>query len=332
MNLEALDMAVNPFLGKIPGRSPELVTEMDFEQDELIEQILKQYRCIKFLDDWTTTIASISILELDVLTPKQIDVVLQRMIRYEERPVSGITGLFVSKLVQDSYDRGYNDFVLTTGNLGIDRIGWNLKGSLERKLEIKIKGHVGYGCGYNAECSSVLVEGNAGDICGSNSVSSTIHVRGNTGYSCGSRSESSLFIVEGSVGRECGNESQYSIFLITGDTDWWCGKSSESSLFFVKGSTGSCCGSYAKKSFFDIQGSVEDDCGSRSNQSLFTIKNEVGHNCGRESYSSVFVADGMVSNGWGEDSENSTFITSNKATYKKMKEMISEGRLIYKPK
>ena len=58
---------------------------------------------------------------------------------YKER-----TGIFINKLIQESYDAGHNGFELNTMALPlIDKIGIYIQGKEKRPIEITIHGNAG---------------------------------------------------------------------------------------------------------------------------------------------------------------------------------------------
>src|SRR3989344_7879657 len=56
----------------------------------------------------------------DILAPSEINAFLQTTIGFEQHPEYDLrTGMFISQLIQKSYDAGNNDFVLNTQKLKV---------------------------------------------------------------------------------------------------------------------------------------------------------------------------------------------------------------------
>ena len=146
-----------------------------------------------------------------VLTPTECNTFLQSTNNYENHArYQGRTGLFVSKLIQCSYDAGYNDFKLDMNTLkSVDYLAYEISGTKKRMLKVVIKGEVEYNCGYGAKHSTLTIE-KAGD-------------------GCGHGAQYSTFIIE-EVGDACGYGVQYSTFTI-GKAEGWCGIGAEHSIF-----------------------------------------------------------------------------------------------------
>lgn len=213
---------IDPFGGKSKGSPPEMMGEINLETNELVERVCDAYNVYR---DYRSVTGEdhpfISQLEIEVLNPVQIDLVLQKIADGEE--FKSTLGLFLTRLIQDSYDGGYNDFVLSTGDLGMDHFGLNLRGKPRRMLNI-------------------MVNGNVDQYCGSNSYQCLFIVEGITGKSCGFSSYCSLFILRKDVGDDCGYQSERSSFFIGGDVGHWCGFNSKSSKFIIEGGVGCSCG------------------------------------------------------------------------------------------
>ena len=130
-----------------------------------------------------------------VLTPEEIDLFLQTTVRYENHEkYCSSTGYFISRLIQDSYDAGHNDFTLNTKGLrGLDKLCTELKGKKKNPLKVTINGNAGNCCGEDSKRSLFYIEGNAGDDCGRVSKKSVFCVSGDVGSKCGSWSKKSTF-------------------------------------------------------------------------------------------------------------------------------------------
>lgn len=237
MNLA--NMTINPFDGK-PGKLPEVANEIEVEQDSLVYRTLKEYPLAKSCCEMKAgskpiheLYETVSELELEVLSPGQIDLVLQGLLRSEGRPFDTVASLFVNRLIQNSYDAGHNDFVLTLDDAEVPLLGDMLKGSSRRELQLKIIGHAGIWCGSHSEYGSFTIEGDVENWCGSDAKNSRFLVKGSAGYGCGLTSEHSEFIIEKDVSWGCGNNSQSSVFSIGRNIGIDCGKGSQNSTYIA---------------------------------------------------------------------------------------------------
>ncbi len=111
----------------------------------------------------------------DVLTPEQINALLQATVKYENiKEYQGKIGLLITKLIQNSYEAGHNNFKLdTTALQDMNRIGYQLRGTKENNIEVAIKGDVGYQLGVQAEHATFSVTGNIKSHCGIDANDST---------------------------------------------------------------------------------------------------------------------------------------------------------------
>ena len=168
----------------------------------------------------------------EILSPEMIDVFLQSTIRYENHRIYWEnTGDFISKLIQNSYNAGHNEFALNTQTLEIGYLGTRLEGTKERPIRITITRDVGLGCGLYSKNSIFNIQGNAGEYCGWASENSTYNVQGNTERSCGLYSENSTFNIQGNTDDNCGESSKNSTFNIEGNAGFGCGLDAKNSTF-----------------------------------------------------------------------------------------------------
>ncbi len=143
----------------------------------------------------------------DVLTPREIDNFLQLASIEKHARIRKYTGYFIDRLIQNSYDAGYNDFILHTPKLL--EICSGLKG-VENQLKVKVYGDI-YSCGSSCNCvqisffgestslgeratDSVFEAGDVGNI-GTNAINCKFQA-GKLKYSCGFSAIRSEFFVE----------------------------------------------------------------------------------------------------------------------------------------
>lgn len=228
---------IDPLIRKTQGKPPELLGGIEMVKDPVVDHVLDTYQTAKeYYDQFKGKYQSkadsyISELDLGVLNGGQIDIVLQKLIHSEELLPNRFVGFFLTRLIQDSYYGGHNDFVLTTRDSLIDSLGYNLKGTLERKLELHVRGNIGSNFGPYAQHTVLVAEGNVGAFCGSSSSFNSFLIKGNARNHCGFYSHYNLFTIEGGVGGCCGRLSHHNTFSFYGDVGDSCGHNSHHNTF-----------------------------------------------------------------------------------------------------
>ena len=156
--------------------SPSIIDGIDsrvdvpVEKDEAVERTLEQYKKIlpaaKSIDHCDNLFSYYLSSDIQPLAPVQIDVALQRLIQtpdnYEIRTYDRILGLYVSALIQKSYDVGHNGFVLHTQDTPLHYLCGFVEGQEGRLLDIIVYGDTGKDTGSNSKWCSMKHEGNAG--------------------------------------------------------------------------------------------------------------------------------------------------------------------------
>jgi len=298
---------LNPFDNQKSQNEPEKEAKVEFENDELVEKTLKQYRTLKNELSWIKKEKQIKKQKLETLKPAQINNLLLQIIREtpKQKTEDEQTGLFLSKLIQKSYQAGNNDFILNTQDLQIHCLGKKLVGKKERPIQITIQGNTGDSCGYESKNSIFNIKGNTGLTCGGESKNSTYNIEGKTKGWFGCKSKNSYFNLQGDTGENCGAESKNSTYNIMGNATTDLGKDSKHCRFDVKGNTASWCGESSIKNTFNIGGNTGFRCGMYSEKSTFNIEGNVEDHCGYLS-------------------KDCTFTTPNKQTYERMKEDVTQ--------
>ena len=242
----AVGMAVNPFSKSDDLREPDVVKKVEVERDELVDRALKVYEGIEDKHDFYQNNQQISKLESIVLNRGQINLFLQKIIKQypRDRISNKVTGVYLSKLIGDSYSAGHNDFVLNTCNTRIEDLCYNILGTKEKPIQIRIDGDVGTYCGRDAQ------------HCFFNN-------KGGIGWACGSNARHCTFNNEDGVGDMCGVDAQYCIFNNNGLIGKMCGFNAKQCKFNNEGDVGDMCGSEAKQCMFNIGGDVGLWCGGR---------------------------------------------------------------------
>src|SRR3989344_1337836 len=152
----------------------------------------------------------------DILAPSDINTFLQTTITCQQHQnYNWRTGMFISQLIQKSYDAGNNGFELNTQKVKrLNNLGYQIQGTKRRKIKLKIEGDAGDYCGIDSKNSIITIGENAGNWCGYYSTDSTITIGGNTGNDCGWNSTDSTITIGGNAGNYCGWDSNNSTFKI----------------------------------------------------------------------------------------------------------------------
>ena len=132
----------------------------------------------------------------EIVLPCDINLFLQTTQDYEHYPnYQKYTGIFISQLIQNSYDAGNSDFELDMNLLKpINYLASRLSGTEERMVRVVIKGEIGSWCGIRTRYSIFTIE-KASDY-------------------CGYEAQHSIFTIE-KAGKSCGKDTIYSIFKST---------------------------------------------------------------------------------------------------------------------
>ncbi len=146
------------------------------------------------------------------LTPAEIAGFLQAVESNDNEP-SFMKGLFVGRLVQNSYNDGHNNFTFNTSYQTYNLCF--LRGTKDNPVSITIAGDIGGWCGQKVEHTIWTVKGNVGDCFGEGAKKSTFVVFGDTyRHSCCNTFETE-FTFHGEVGYGCGWHSKDSVFRTT---------------------------------------------------------------------------------------------------------------------
>ena len=154
-----------------------------------------------------------------VLTPEEINSFLQQTIPYEQHYYyKERTGDMVSKLIQNSYDAGHNNFKLNTKALKeVDAIALGLIGQKENPINILVQGNLGNICGNNISDTIMKVEGSVGVYFGQDAEDSILEVHGNADENLGYSSKNTSFLVTGYVVEKFGIGTINSTFDFHGE-------------------------------------------------------------------------------------------------------------------
>ena len=224
---------IDGILARFGEQQPEEVRKIDAPLENRFSALLKKYeQCLEteFKDVQGKNFVQGQNDISDILSSEEINAFLQTTIQFEEhKQYAKNTGLFISKLIQNSYNAGNTEFTLNTnvisnpliylcayleaieknklvisitGDVG-DLLGW-----ASYNCTYTVTGNVGYWLGYNSNNCIYTVTGNVGDELGQYSNNCTYSVTGNVGDGLGSNSTNCTYSVTGNVGRKLGWDSK----------------------------------------------------------------------------------------------------------------------------
>ncbi len=297
----------NPYTG-LP--LPDTVREQT-KNESVLTELFKEYElCLeKKIQDYKSNMKIIDRCTF-ILNPAEINDFLQKTIMYgQHENYRENTGIFITGLIQTSYNNSYNDFHLNTKNIkDIEKIAYGIKADKD-PLNIRVTGDVERGFGAFAENCRLYLEG-AADL------------------SCGHGAKHSIFNIKGDVSDYCGEEATITVFNIYGNVGSHCGTWANESVFNIYKDTGSICGHEARKSIFNVKGDARDSCGSRSKESIFLIYGSAGEGFGIYAEKSKFCILGKTKRNCGNNSKECTFITPDKMMYNGFKALIPEDNIM----
>lgn len=197
-----------------------------------------------------------------VLSPNQIDLFLQSTMIFEDHQnYVDLTGLFVTKLVQNSYSNGYNDFILNTMNLpALNRLGSYLCAGLERdEPRCIVRGDIGGHCFEAASGIALQLKGDAGTYFGKDLKSSSVEVWGDIDRNALRDAHGCVMNLHGKAGMLYA-EGARQCLLSAEDVEECCGEGSAHSAFYL-GIAGNNLGGRTKHCFFFIRDFLSDNVG-----------------------------------------------------------------------
>jgi hypothetical protein len=152
-----------------------------------------------------------------VLDPNEISQFLLATKVYEKRKkYQIITGEFIGKLVQNSYNYGNNNFYFDLSLNNFVRFCYTLKGYRDELINLEVKGNTKTLFCNHAKYLNTKVDGNVDDSSFQNTRDSIITVTGNCGHHFGDNSKDLTAFVVGNVGnsfRKC----KYSKLIVKGN-------------------------------------------------------------------------------------------------------------------
>ncbi|MBW3015906.1 hypothetical protein KY330_05785 [Candidatus Woesearchaeota archaeon] len=183
-----MNLALNPFSN---GKNPENIdkVEVSKELEKQIEEIYHVYKIYQTIIDHSALNARDTyeaLKHLDAL------VALPDIAIYMLSQKMGRGGVLLSRLIQISYDNGYNNFMVH----GIDRLGYYLQGKYRDRIKVHINGNA-EGIGEASHYCDFYVHGSAGYGTGMDALKSRFYIDGDCWV--GSHPRSCRFEVDGSI-------------------------------------------------------------------------------------------------------------------------------------
>jgi len=224
--IQTLDALVNPFKGRQDFANPdEIQKSKPIPLDKKVERAYQKYNKLElegligvnprvYAKDTFTEIQNQG---AEMLTPSQIELLLHKMIneaklkRVEDR----LTGFYLSYLIQLSYNLGHNNFNLTTGKTAIKSILYEIAGTKEKPLNVRVLGDV-FECGIGSKYVDAQIDGMAGGYLGELSENSSFNVNGSVLSFCGMSAQFSNFVISGNTGIDLGIDSKKCKYTVEG--------------------------------------------------------------------------------------------------------------------
>ncbi len=122
----------------------------------------------------------------EILHPQEINLFLKHTMSYEDhQDYAMITGIFLTRLLERSYQGGFNNFEIYLPDQALMYLGLELKAAEQQPLKVTFKGKVG-------------------QECGSGSWNVFYHFLDEVGDSLGPKAKGCLFYGEKNIGNGCG--------------------------------------------------------------------------------------------------------------------------------
>ncbi len=147
-----------------------------------------------------------------VLSPKEITILSTIMhINYEDHEnFNPNTGFFLTNLIQNSYNGGFNNFYFEINNLNY--LGTTIKGSEKNPIVISMESNYKEKVGSHARHSTFNIKENHGASLGSEARHSTFNIEKNHGFYVGDHADNCTFNIKENHGKGVGEHAENCIF------------------------------------------------------------------------------------------------------------------------
>ncbi|MBW3015918.1 hypothetical protein KY330_05845 [Candidatus Woesearchaeota archaeon] len=172
-----MNLALNPF---DKGKKPEKIeaVELDSLDDKILDMVKVYEENAKYGYAHLNYCLNHEV-KYPVLTPSEIDIALQLALRIKTQGVDYLTGPFFSKLVQLSFDAGYNDFKLHLEGTTKSHIGYKVRGREDKILKCEVFGDINVNGFKEAIYCDAKIHGDVGFMFGHSSRHCTFEIDGN---------------------------------------------------------------------------------------------------------------------------------------------------------
>jgi len=207
---QTLEAIVNPFAGKESASPDNVAKKIPPVRNSKIDSALEKYKKLEAwgsgdpnwarFDSKEQWFIQISELNPETLTPAEIDILLDRILKETPKWKFGDerTGHYISYLVQLSYNAGHSDFHITAGHTPISCFLTTVSGTEQRRLKARILADFSPSVASNVNYLDVIVDGSVMGL-GYRSNHSTFIINGNANSSPGSGSRDCEYVIEGNV-------------------------------------------------------------------------------------------------------------------------------------
>lgn len=203
-NINLLD-SIKPVKNSDVNKSNILKTLKEYEET-IINPDLRELEDEEFIQEISNKYSS-------VLTPDELNEFVTLTETFEGlRDYHSKTGLFISDLMQKSYNSFNNNFNFNTNYF--HNLGYSIKGSKERPISLNIITNYGLETAINSSFSIINIKRNYGDETCAESNNIIANIKKNYGGYTAAESKYSLINIKINRGEETGVESEQSHFNI----------------------------------------------------------------------------------------------------------------------
>jgi hypothetical protein len=171
---------------------------------------------------------------LEVLSPAQISMCFERI--KEHGKVKRYSGIFLSKLIRDSYNNNHNGFHLDVGDCrNIDSLCDHLIGKEDNPLKVTVNGDTGGAFGFRSENCIYHIYGDTDNLFGAHSISCEYYIEGDVhGPNPGAGAKNCKFHIKGNCkANNLGVDATDSEYFVEGDPGICPGTTSKNCKFIV---------------------------------------------------------------------------------------------------
>lgn len=132
----------------------------------------------------------------------------------------------------------------------------NIAVGIDREVEVRVQGHVGYYCAGMHQRGHVLVQGNAGVGLAENIMSGRVHVTGDASQSAAATGNGGLVVIDGNTGARCGISMKGVDIVVGGDIGHMSAFMAQAGRLVVCGDAGEALGDSIYEARVYVRGTV----------------------------------------------------------------------------